>query len=129
MDSTVSIRNTTKGKVPTLPFVDLKNKILGKKYELSIAFVGTHTARKINIESRNKTYTPNTLSFSYEKNSGEIILCPIIIAKQAKQSNANYKNYLAYIVIHSMLHLKGMEHGGKMELLEKKYLKEFNFKV
>jgi probable rRNA maturation factor len=129
MDSTVSIRNTTKGKVQPLPFVDLKNKILGRRYELSIAFVGTYTARKINIQSRNKTYTPNTLSFPYDKNSGEIILCPIVIAKQAKQNGATYKNYLAFIVIHSMLHLKGMEHGATMELLEGKYLKAFNFKI
>lgn len=129
MDSSVSIRNTTKGKVPPLPFVDLKNKILGKGYEVSIAFVGATTAQKINLQSRNKNYVPNTLSFSYEKNSGEIILCPVVIKKQAKQNGTNYKNYLAYIVIHSMLHLKGMEHGGKMELLEKKYLEAFNFKI
>lgn len=129
MDSLVSIRNTTKGKVPTLPFVDMKNKILGKNYDLSIAFLGTNSAQKINISSRGKNYIPNTLSFPYEKNSGEIILCPIIIQKQAKQNGVSYKNYLAYIVIHSMLHLKGFDHGVKMESLEEKFLQEFGFKI
>lgn len=128
----LSIKNQTKGKTMILPFVnilELKNKILGKKYDLSIAFVGTHTAQKINIENRNKTYIPNTLSFPYEKNSGEIIICPIIVQKQAKQNESKYKDYMAYIVIHSMLHLKGLDHGEKMEKLEQKYLKEFGYRI
>lgn len=123
------IRNTTKGKVPTLPFVALKNKILGKKYDLSLCLVGTYKARKINIETRGKTYTPNTLSFLYEKDSGEIIICPIVVRKQAKSNKAKYNDYFAYIFIHSLLHLKGMDHGEKMEKLEAKFLAEFGYKI
>lgn len=129
MNSLVSIRNSTKGKVPTLPFVEMKNKILGKEYELSIVFLGTKMAQKINIESRGKDYIPNTLSFPYEKDSGEILICPIVVEKQANESGSKYKDYLAFIVIHSMLHLKGFDHGVKMESLEKKYLKEFGFEI
>jgi len=132
MEDSVSIQNTTRGKVLTLPLVkilQIKNKILGKKYTLSLAFVGTCTARKINLQTRNKTYTPNTLSFQYTKNSGEIILCPVIIKKQALQNKAKYADYLAFILIHSLLHLKGLDHGIKMELLEQKLVKEFGYKL
>lgn len=134
ISNNLSILNNTKGKAKNtniaLPFVvieNIKNKVLGKGYELSIAFVGTYLAKKINIQSRNKTYTPNTLSFPYEKNSGEIILCPIVIKKQAKQNKSKYADYMAYIIIHSMLHLKGLDHGTKMEKLETKFLKEFGY--
>ena len=128
----LSITNQTKGKIKILPFVDilkLKDAILGKKYDLSIAIVGTHTAKKINIETRQKTYIPNTLSFVYEKNSGEIILCPIVIKKQALKNKSKLLDYSAYIIIHSMLHLKGLDHGDKMEKLEEKFLNQFGYKI
>lgn len=36
-----------------------------------------------------------------------------------------YKNYLAYLFIHGLLHLKGYEHSSKMESEECKILKRF----
>ena len=36
-----------------------------------------------------------------------------------------YKNFLIFIIIHGLLHLKGLEHSKKMEDLEKKYLKKY----
>ena len=41
---TVSIH---KGKLPNLPFLELKNEILGKDYEASISFVDEKTAKKL----------------------------------------------------------------------------------
>ena len=32
----LQIKNTTKGKLPRLPFVDIKDSVLGKKYSLSL---------------------------------------------------------------------------------------------
>lgn len=130
----LSISVTLKGKATTstLPFKvveEIKNKILGKSYELSVVFVGTSLAKKINMERRKKSYTPNTLSFAYDKNLGEIIVCPMVVKKQALQNKAKYPDYLAFILIHSMLHLKGMEHGDQMDKLELKYLKLFGYKI
>ena len=34
-----SIINETNGRLPSLPFVQIKNKILGEKYELDLVFV------------------------------------------------------------------------------------------
>jgi probable rRNA maturation factor len=118
----VSIQN---GMLPEVPFLAIKEKVLGKKYELSIAFVTPKQAQNINIERRNKDYIPNTLSFELTKSSGEIILCMSVLKKQHKEWGMDLHTYITYILIHSMLHLKGMLHGDIMERKEQQLLAHF----
>ena len=116
---------SSNGTIPHVPFLALKEKILGKRYNLSIAFVSPRTAQALNVATRNKDYTPNTLSFPISKTSGEIILCTSAMKKEYASFGMTYDTYLLYIVIHSMLHLKGYEHGSTMEVLEKRLLSSF----
>ncbi len=118
---TVSINGT----LPSVPFLALKEKILGKKYELSIRFVAPAEAQALNIAHRQKDYVPNTLSFPLSDSSGEIILCRSAMRKEFKQFDMTYEQYLVFIVIHSMLHLKGYEHGSIMERKERALLALF----
>ena len=74
---TFSLINRTKGKLPSLPFLDMKNAVLGPEYDLSVVFVGDEESRKINIETRDKGYIPNVLSFPLNDVSGEIFLNPL----------------------------------------------------
>lgn len=122
---TTTLTVSTNGTLPRVPFVALKDKILGKKYSLSISFVGPIKAQKINQTYRNKDYVPNTLSFPLSKQSGEIILCIQAMKKEYKLHDMDFDTYLLYIVIHSMLHLKGYAHGSTMERKEKQLLKAF----
>ena len=103
----------------------LKEKILGKKYELSIRFVAPAEAQALNIAHRNKDYIPNTLSFPLSETSGEIVLCRSAMRKEYKNFEMDYDTYLIFIIIHSMLHLKGYEHGSTMEDKEQKLLALF----
>ena len=114
------------GTLPSVPFLAIKERILGKKYSLSIAFVSPLVAQSINIEQRGKEYVPNTLSFSLDATSGEIIMCRSAIRAQYKDFDMDYQTYLTFLVIHSMLHLKGFDHGSTMEAKEKYYLKLFS---
>lgn len=116
---------STKGTLPRVPFLALKEKILGKKYELSIRFVAPAEAQTLNITHRNKEYIPNTLSFPLSETSGEIILCRSAMRREYKQFDMTYDSYLIFIVIHSMLHLKGYEHGSTMERKERALLALF----
>lgn len=116
---------SAKGTLPSVPFLALKEKILGKKYELSIRFVAPAEAQALNIAHRNKDYIPNTLSFPLSKTSGEIILCRSAIKKQYKDFDMTPEQYMTFIVIHSMLHLKGYEHGSTMERKERELLAHF----
>jgi rRNA maturation RNase YbeY len=114
------------GTLPRVPFLAIKEKVLGKSYDLSISFVDEKTAKKINKENRNKTYVPNTLSFSLTKTSGEIVMCLSAIRKEYKKFGMTEKKYLIFLIIHSMLHLKGYEHGSTMEDKEQYYLAYFS---
>ena len=67
-----TILNKTKGKLPRLPFVSVKNKILGEKYELSLTILGAKEQRKINRIYSGIDETTNIISFVLSKNSGEI---------------------------------------------------------
>lgn len=117
------------GTIPDVPFLNIKEKILGKKYNLSIAFISPTKAKEFNIKHRSKDYIPNTLSFSLSKDCGEIILCKSALAKEYKKFSMDLRTYTIYILIHSMLHLKGMTHGGTMEKEENKYLSFFTQKI
>ena len=121
MQENFSVVNKTKGKLPSLPFVTIKNDILGKKYNLSLVFIGPTRSRAFNKQYRNKNIPTNILSFPYSKKDGEILITPSVVKKQFKKFNRNYNQMIGFLVIHGCLHLKGMEHSSTMEKAEKKY--------
>lgn len=122
----LSVVRKTKGKLPSLPFEDLKNAILGKKYELSLVFVGDTESRKFNSTYRQKDYPTNILSFPLSETSGEIFINLKKVRIDAPLFEKNYSEFLLQIVIHGMVHLRGLEHGLEMDKLEAKYWKKFN---
>jgi len=147
MDSTLEIFNEAK-KTPIKDwnflygkFQEIKNKILGRKFSLSVSILNPKNAQKVNRKIRNKNYTPNTLSFKYSKTSGEIVLCPEIIAKEeyslphpspllSKEREivhkmSKFENKITYLFIHSCIHLLDLDHGPKMDKLEVKFLNYF----
>lgn len=127
MDDTFSVVNKTRSNLPLLPFATIKDDILGKKYSLSLAFLTKEKMREINKAHRNKDKATNVLSFVLTKTSGEILLCPSLIKTETKKFEMPFKQLVIYLAIHGMLHLKGLDHGEKMEKLEKKYLSRTKF--
>jgi probable rRNA maturation factor len=127
MGARVAIQNTIpNGKSPRLPFLRLKEAILGKDYELSVAFVTPETSHALNKQYRGKDYPTDVLSFPLGARSGELVLDLATTKTQAPLFNMPEKKFLLYLVIHGMLHLKGYDHGSKMEREEKKFLKKFS---
>jgi len=128
--TTLSITNTTKGKLPRLPFAtihEMKDKILGKNYELSIACVGDATSKRLNMKLRGKNYPTNILSFELSKTSGELVFNLKKVAQDAPLFEKNFAHFFGFLLIHGMLHLKGMQHGSTMESMETKWSKYFGF--
>lgn len=121
----VAIAHTIKD-FPKWPYEKMKDAVLGKKYELSLTFVGPARAKQLNIEYRSKDYTPNVLSFPLDAMHGEIIICPQVAKTQAKDFDLSVHGYIAYLFIHGLVHLKGHDHGDTMEKLEQKYMRQFN---
>lgn len=104
----------------------LKNKILGKKYDVSIVLVGDKKSKSLNRLYRSKDYAPDVLSFPISNESGQIFINPHVAKRKAPQFEMTYEKYLFYLVIHGMLHLKGLDHGAKMDKAEKDFLRYFN---
>jgi probable rRNA maturation factor len=123
----ISISNTTKFKPGTnlSGFDTITNSILGKKYDLSLVFIGNTKSRNLNKKFRKKDYPTNVLSFPLDNESGEIFINIAVSKKEAKECDLSLKKYIITLFIHGLLHLKGLDHGEEMTKLEKKFEKKF----
>lgn len=121
-----NILNSTKIKSPvsSKKMEEIKNTILGKRYELSVVLIDNKKSKKLNQKNRNKNKPANVLSFPLEEKAGEIFL-DLETKKEAGEFEMGYKKYLTFLFIHGCLHLKGYDHGVEMEKLENKFLKKF----
>lgn len=124
--STFSIKNETKGKLPSLPFVQIKEEVLGAKYELSLVFVGDNVSKKLNFSYRGKNKPTNVLSFPLSEKEGEIFINLRQAKTEAVDWNMPFKNFVSLLFIHGLFHLKGFEHGDEMDDLEKKTREKFD---
>jgi probable rRNA maturation factor len=128
MASTFSLLNRTRSSLPAsrLLFSSIAEYVLGTEYELSVVFVTAKEMRSINLKTRNKDKATNILSFPLDKKSGEIFICPLYAKKEAHLFDRSYENYIGFLFIHGLIHLKGFDHGSKMENEEKKVRKHFS---
>ncbi|MFA5997573.1 MAG: rRNA maturation RNase YbeY [Candidatus Paceibacterota bacterium] len=122
----LSITNTTKGKLPRLPFVKMTDAVLGKEYDCSLVIVSPKKSRELNRTYRDKDNSTNILSFPLGDNDGEIFLDLAKARTEAPLFDRSYTNFVGFLFIHGLLHLKGLDHGTKMENAEKKYRKLFS---
>lgn len=97
-------------------FTRIKNEVLGKQYDLSVAFLSPKEMRAVTLKTKKKDHVSNVLSFPLSKTSGEILICK----SAAKPFTPEY------LFIHGLFHIKGMRHGATMEKAEDKILERFN---
>lgn len=102
-------------------FTRIKESVLGKRYDLSVAFLSPRQMReamsyRYGAAARRKKVS-NVLSFPLSKTSGEILIC--------KSAAKPYS--IEFLFIHGLLHLKGLKHGATMEREEDRLLKRFGF--
>lgn len=116
----LTITNLTKGKLPRLPFVKIVDAVLGKEYDCSLVIVSPRISRKLNLEHRGKDNSTNILSFPLDKTSGEIFLDLAQARKECAQFERSYQNFVGFLFIHGLFHLKGYDHSSTMERQEKK---------
>jgi len=122
-----TITNLKKGNPPTggLPFLEIKEAMLGKKYELSLVFASETALRTLNREYRGKDTPTDILSFPISKTSGEIFICLDEAKREARKFGRNFENFVGFLFIHGLAHLEGFRHGSRMETQEKKFRGKF----
>lgn len=103
----------------------MKDAVLGEGYDLSLVFVDDEESRRIAIDTKQKDYVPNVLSFPLDDISGEIFINPFEAERQAADFGRTPENMIGFLYIHALTHLKGMDHGVTMERTEAKFRKRF----
>lgn len=95
----------------------IKNAVLGRRYDLSVAFLTPAKMRAITLRTKKKNKVSNVLAFPLSPTSGEILIC-----KAAAKPFS-----VEFLFIHGLLHLKSLKHGATMEREEDRLLKRFGF--
>ncbi|MFZ9036180.1 MAG: rRNA maturation RNase YbeY [Francisellaceae bacterium] len=120
-----------------LDFADIKDAII------SIKIATVEEIQSLNHQYRHKDQPTNVLSFPFElpagipeadqlKNFiGDIIICPYVLAQEAKEQKKTTEAHWCHIFIHGILHLIGYDHiiedeAIEMEHIEITLLKQFH---
>lgn len=123
------------------PFSDIDNSRIRRwakacfmdRAEITIRMVGEEEGRTMNLNFRGKDYATNVLTFPMDlPDLGEaaglptfmadIVICPAVVEKEAKDQGKNPVDHLAHLVVHGCLHAQGYVHelDSQAELMESK---------
>lgn len=80
--------------------------------EVAVINISAKESRRLNRLYRKKNKPTNVLSFRYGLDYGEILLCPEIIKKEAKEQGNSQKYQMTWMAVHGMMHLGGVHHEG-----------------
>ena len=86
---------------------------LERDAELTLRFVGAAEARRLNREFRGKDYATNVLTFDYRHAPvvvADIVLCVPVVRREAREQRKGFREHLAHLVVHGVLHAQGHEH-------------------
>lgn len=85
--------------------------------ELSVVFLKEIDAKHLNWTHRQKDYATDILSFSTDdpESLGELVLCPVVLQKQAKENKQTFEREINYMILHGVLHLLGYDHENVPE--------------
>lgn len=123
----IEVNNLTKKRIDEKLLKDIAKKVLKREnregLDISIGIVGKEEIRKLNERYRKKNRPTDVLSFLYES-SGEIVICPEIVKRNAKNFKNDFRKELKRILIHGLLHLAGHDHEGSKEKAQKMRNKE-----
>ena len=116
---------------------DLVKKSLLQKYKnivLNLDVLTIAEMQDLNYKTRGKNCPTNVISIEYpiedEYLTGDLFICPEIIIKEAKEQKKLIPNHCYHMIVHSILHLQGLDHitdadAQYMENLEISILSEF----
>ena len=95
----------------------------GQTLEISLHCLSDAEIAAINGQFRQRAQPTNCLSFpapeqvwpGRRRPLGEILLCPAVIAREAKEQGKPLRDHYRHMVIHSTLHLLGYDHEEEQE--------------
>jgi probable rRNA maturation factor len=118
----IEVNNLAGIKIGLINFEKIAQKILEKekreKTDLFVSFVPPAKIKKLNGKYRKKNKPTDVLSFAY-KDSGEIIICPVVVKKNSKEAGEKFQKELIKVFIHGVLHVLGYDHEANDSVAKK----------
>lgn len=116
----------------------------GTQAELTIRIVDEDESTDLNGRFRGKPYPTNVLSFTYDGEIpgqvgddtpsllGDLVICKAVVLREASEQQVTPQAHWAHMVVHGVLHLRGMDHqndaeAAAMENLERDILAQLGF--
>lgn len=88
------------------------------KYEVSVSFVSDEEMRGLNMKYREKDAPTDVLSFPAQEmpagkvfSMGDIVISTETAARQAEEIEQSLERELAFLTVHGVLHLLGLDHA------------------
>ncbi|MDP3710535.1 MAG: rRNA maturation RNase YbeY [bacterium] len=118
------------------PIIDHIRAMLPKRLssklprEIGVVLLKPEESAKLNMIYRNKNKATNVLSFNYGSDYGEILICPEIVKKEAKEAGNTQVFQMTWMMVHGMIHLSELHHeksqvaDGEFAKLEGKILSQ-----
>ncbi len=109
---------------------------LPAKARVTVRYVASAEARRLNREFRGKDYATNVLSFAYGAAhgtvEGDVVICAALVAREARAQGKRVEAHHAHLLIHGLLHLRGYDHereadARRMERRERAILGNLGF--
>ncbi|MDE0226772.1 MAG: rRNA maturation RNase YbeY [Gammaproteobacteria bacterium] len=87
---------------------------------LCIRVVDENEARELNARFRDRVESTNVLSFPAQLPDvlGDVAVCAPVVAREAKAQHKSVDAHFAHMVVHGVLHLRGMDHGTEAQARE-----------
>jgi probable rRNA maturation factor len=129
-NATIRVQNASRSRrIPAAArFRDWVRAAASGQTRVTVRLVGTPEARRLNFAFRGKDYATNVLTFAYERGLGDIVLCPAVVAREAREQGKPLEAHYAHLTVHAILHLRGYDHAraddaARMERAEVRILK------
>jgi len=105
---------------------------------LALAVVGAPESRRLNARYRGHDRATNVLSFpaapvrGAARALGDLVICPSVLAREARAQAKPLRAHWAHLVVHGTLHLLGYDHvrdadARRMERREVRVLRALGF--
>ena len=86
---------------------------LERDAEITLRFVGAAEGRRLNRDYRGRDAATNVLTFAYAAAPAihaDIVLCVPVIRREAREQRKRYRDHLAHLLVHGVLHAHGYDH-------------------
>ncbi|GMX58546.1 MAG: rRNA maturation RNase YbeY [Candidatus Microsyncoccus archaeolyticus] len=91
----------------------------GIKKDIEVAFVKEKEIKSLNKRYRKKDKATDVLSFGTINDTlPQIVICLEMVRRNAEEAGVPFKKELSKVLIHGILHLKGMDHVKNKEAEE-----------